>query len=150
MVDDNPDLAAAGVPKKMTFNKFSFHGVDLAALLNISTDELVELFIARASRRFRRNLTRKPMALIKFYVKKCETPLGEKPELVRPHVRNMIIVHEMIGSIIGVYNVKTFHQVKIKPEIICHYLAEFYVPYKLVKHDRYGIGAIHSLRFILK
>jgi len=53
------------VPKKRTFKKFSFRGVDLDALLDMSTDELVKLFTARARRRFQRGLTRKPMALIK-------------------------------------------------------------------------------------
>lgn len=43
--------AAAGVPKKRTFKKFSFRGVDLDALLDMSTDELVKLFTARARRR---------------------------------------------------------------------------------------------------
>lgn len=52
-------------PKKRTFKKFSFRGVDLDALLDMSTDELVKLFSARARRRFQRGLTRKPMALIK-------------------------------------------------------------------------------------
>ncbi|GMQ01402.1 hypothetical protein CsSME_00048053 [Camellia sinensis var. sinensis] len=52
-------------PKKRTFKKFSFRGVDLDALLDMSTDELVKLFTARARRRFQRGLKRKPMALIK-------------------------------------------------------------------------------------
>lgn len=46
------DVAAAGVPKKRTFKKFSFRGVDLDALLDMSTDELVKLFTARARRRY--------------------------------------------------------------------------------------------------
>jgi len=58
-------VAAGAVPKKRTFKKFSFRGVDLDALLDMSTDELVKLFSARARRRFQRGLTRKPMALIK-------------------------------------------------------------------------------------
>lgn len=41
---------AAGQPKKRTFKKFSFRGVDLDALLDMSTDELVKLFNARARR----------------------------------------------------------------------------------------------------
>lgn len=60
----------------------------------------------------------------------------------------MIIVPEMIGSIVGVYNGKTFNQVEIKPEMIGHYLAEFSISYKPVKHGRPGIGATHSSRFI--
>ncbi|KAL5831188.1 hypothetical protein ACOSQ4_016542 [Xanthoceras sorbifolium] len=81
-------------------------------------------------------------------VLKREAPAGEKPEPVRTHLRNMIIVPEMIGSIIGVYNGKTFNQVEIKPEMIGHYLAEFSISYKPVKHGRPGIGATYSSRFI--
>ncbi|KAG6785835.1 hypothetical protein POTOM_007422 [Populus tomentosa] len=188
MADVETDVAAAGQPKKRTFKKFSFRGVDLDALLDMSTDELVKLFPARARRRFQRGLKRKPMALIKKLRKavrffnpyimsvlilpismliecsiinggklwnccalmsvKREAPPGEKPEPVRTHLRNMIIVPEMIGSIIGVYNGKTFNQVEIKPEMISHYLAEFSISYKPVKHGRPGIGATHSSRFI--
>ena len=47
------DVAVAGQPpKKRTFKKFSFRGVDLDALLDMSTDDLVKLFTARARRRF--------------------------------------------------------------------------------------------------
>ncbi|XP_045826078.1 uncharacterized protein LOC123918140 isoform X2 [Trifolium pratense] len=147
--DVEPEVAAQGVPKKRTFKKFSFRGVDLDSLLDMKTDELVKLFSARARRRFQRGLTRKPMALVKKLRKaKREAPAGEKPEPVRTHLRNMIIVPEMIGSIIGVYNGKTFNQVEIKPEMIGHYLAEFSISYKPVKHGRPGIGATHSSRFI--
>ncbi|KAK1263597.1 40S ribosomal protein S15 [Acorus gramineus] len=52
----------------------------------------------------------------------------------------------MIGSIIGVYNGKTFNQVEIKLEMIGHYLAEFSISHKPVKHGRLGIGATHSSR----
>ncbi|CAL0313820.1 unnamed protein product [Lupinus luteus] len=151
MAEVEADVAAAigQVPKKRTFKKFSFRGIDLDALLDLSTEELAKLFSARARRRFKRGLTRKPLALIKKLRKaKREAPAGEKPEPVRTHLRNMIIVPEMIGSIIGVYNGKTFNQVEIKPEMIGHYLAEFSISYKPVKHGRPGIGATHSSRFI--
>ena len=38
----------------------------------------------------------------------------EKPEVVKTHLRNMIVVPEMIGSVIGVYNGKTFNQIEVK------------------------------------
>ncbi|XP_010475077.1 PREDICTED: 40S ribosomal protein S15-1-like [Camelina sativa] len=149
MADVEQEVAAVEVPKKRTFKKFAFRGVDLDALLDMSTDELVKLFPSRIRRRFSRGLTRKPMALIKkLRTAKREAPQGEKPEPVRTHLRNMIIVPEMIGSIIGVYNGKTFNQVEIKPEMIGHYLAEFSISYKPVKHGRPGVGATHSSRFI--
>ncbi|XP_047956171.1 40S ribosomal protein S15-4-like [Salvia hispanica] len=149
MADANPDVAVAQQPKKRTFKKFSFKGVDLDALLDMPIDELVKLLGARQRRRFQRGLNRKPMALIKKLRKaKLEAPAGEKPALVRTHLRNMIIVPEMIGSVLGVYNGKTFNPVEIKPEMIGHYLAEFSISYKPVKHGRPGIGATHSSRFI--
>ncbi|MQL05699.1 30S ribosomal protein S19, partial [Escherichia coli] len=55
---------------------------------------------------------------------------------------------ELISIIISVDNGKAFNQVEIKPEMIGHYLAEFSISYKPVKHGRPGIGATHSSRFI--
>ena len=43
----------AGGKGRRTFRKFSYRGVDLDQLLDMSTDELVELFPARARRRYR-------------------------------------------------------------------------------------------------
>ncbi|KAK8472232.1 hypothetical protein PHAVU_002G148550 [Phaseolus vulgaris] len=40
------DVAVTGLSKKRTFKKLSFRGVDLDALLVMSTDELVKLFNA--------------------------------------------------------------------------------------------------------
>ncbi|KAM1682559.1 hypothetical protein EV1_033495 [Malus domestica] len=46
MADVEADVVAARIPKKRTFKKFSFRGVNLDALLDMSTDELVKLFSA--------------------------------------------------------------------------------------------------------
>lgn len=140
---------ADAADRKRSFRKFTFRGVDLEQLLDMGSDELIGLFHARARRRFQRGLKRKPLALIKKLRKaKKDTPEGEKPEPVRTHLRNMIIVPEMIGSMIGVYNGKTFNQIEVKPEMVGHYLGEFSISYKPVKHGRPGIGATNSSRFI--
>lgn len=39
--------------------------------------------------------------------------------MVKTHLRNMVIVPEMIGSIIGIYNGKTFNQVEIRVSWHC-------------------------------
>jgi small subunit ribosomal protein S15e len=117
---------------------------------------------ARARRKFQRGLKRKPMGLIKKLRKaKKEAPPNEKPAVVKTHLRDMIVVPEMIGSVIGIYNGKVrlrrvcvggrltgwrgqvFNSVEIKPEMTGHYLAEFSCSYKPVKHGRPGIGATH-------
>jgi len=109
----------------------------------------VEIVHARARRRFQRGLKRRPMGLIKKLRKaKKEALPNEKPAVVKTHLRDMIIVPEMIGSVVGIYNGKVFNSVEIKPEMVGHYLGEFSVSYKPVKHGRPGIGATHSSRFI--
>nr|ABW90420.1 putative ribosomal protein S15 [Barentsia elongata] len=145
MADDQ----AVALKKKRTFRKYQYRGVDLDQLLDMSTEDLMKLFTCRIRRRFTRGLKRKPMALLKRLRKaKKEAPAMEKPAVVKTHLREMIVVPEMIGSVVGVYNGKTFNQVEVKPEMVGHYLGEFSITYKPVKHGRPGIGATHSSRFI--
>merc|ERR1712072_469087 len=67
--------------------------------------------------------------------------IREKPSTVKTHLRNMIILPQMVGGVIGVYNGKDFVTVEIKPAMIGRYLGEFSITYKPVKHGRPGIGA---------
>ena len=68
---------------------------------------LLKMVHARARRRFQRGLKRRPMGLIKKLRKaKKEALPNEKPAVVRTHLRDMIIVPEMIGSVVGIYNGK--------------------------------------------
>ena len=96
------------------------------SLLDLGSDELRDVVHARARRRINRGLKRKPMGLIKKLRKaKQEAKPNEKPDLVKTHLRDMIVVPEMIGSVIGIYSGKEFNQVEIKPEMVGHYLGEF-------------------------
>ena len=52
------------------------------------------------------------MGLIKKLRKaKKEALPNEKPAVVKTHLRDMIIVPEMIGSVVGIYNGKVRHLV---------------------------------------
>ena len=151
MADAEPEVEAAPVKKKSRqFRKFTYRGVDLDKLLDLTHEELMDMVCARPRRRFTRGLKRKPMALIKRLrkAKKECAHADEKPATIKTHLRNMIIVPEMIGSVCGVYNGKSFTTVEIKPEMIGHYLAEFSISYRPVSHGRPGIGATNSSRFI--
>jgi small subunit ribosomal protein S15e len=100
---------------------------------------------ARARRKLQRGNI--PLGFIRR-LRKAKKSGGEKPAIVKTHFRNMIIVPEMVASIIGVYNGLDFTQVEIKPNMIGHYLGEFSITYKPVKHGRPGVGATNSSRFI--
>jgi len=134
---------------KKRFKKFTFRGMEIEELLELSSTNLIEAFGSRARRRFSRGLQQKPITLIqKLRRAKKIKKLNEKPPLILTHLRNMIIVPEMIGNLIGVYNGKTFTQVEIKPEMIGHYLGEFSITYKPIKHGRPGVGASSSSKFV--
>uniref|UniRef100_A0A2K5R9A8 40S ribosomal protein S15 n=1 Tax=Cebus imitator TaxID=2715852 RepID=A0A2K5R9A8_CEBIM len=110
-------MAEVEQKKKRTFRKFTYRGMDLDQLL---------LDIARQQRRLNLGLRRKQHSLLKRLRKaKKEVPPMEKPEVVKTHLRDVIILPEMVGSMVVVYSSKTFNQ-----------------------HGRLGIGATHSSRFI--
>ena len=108
------------------------------------------------------------MGLIKKLRKaKKEAPPNEKPTVVKTHLRDMIIVPEMIGSVVGIYNGKVlrysldrcvprrdvllqvFNSVEIKPEMTGHYLAEFSCSYRPVKHGRPGVCSPVTIAYVL-
>ncbi|XP_010484027.1 PREDICTED: 40S ribosomal protein S15-6 [Camelina sativa] len=157
MAINEPEFATAVAvaTKERTFKKFSFRGFNVDALLKMSNFDLAKLFNARVRRRFYRGLKKRPLILIKK-LRKAKKEASEenkkKPEAVKTHLRNMIIVPEMIGSVVGVHNGKNFNEVVIKPEMIGHYLAEFSMTCKKVNHSRpriCGCGCFRrSTRFI--
>lgn len=108
MVDDQ-------VKKRRPFKTFTYRGVDLDQLVKCSQTELKKLFPCRIRRKLNRGLKKKPQALLrKLRRAKKEAPAQEKPAFVKTHLRNMIILPEMVGSIVGIYNGKEFNQVEIK------------------------------------
>jgi len=136
----------AGKSRK-PFRRFFYRGLEVHKLLDLTHAELMKLLHARARRRFARGtVTGK---LIKRLRKaKKEAAADEKPETIKTHLRDMIIVPEMVASVVGVYNGLSYTQVEIKPDMIGHYLGEFSITYKPVKHGRAGVGAANSARFI--
>merc|ERR1711916_206146 len=91
----------------------------------------------------------KKKALInKLRAAKKAAPPGEKPAVVKTHLRNMVVLPEMIGSVLGIYNGKVYNVTEVKPEMVGYYLGEFSITYKPIRHGRPGIGATNSSRFI--
>jgi small subunit ribosomal protein S19 len=68
--------------------------------------------------------------------------------VVKTHVRDMIILPEMVGVTVLVHNGKEFISVEIKPEMIGHYLGEFAISNRPVKHGTPGIGASRSSMYV--
>jgi len=67
---------------------------------------------------------------------------------IKTHARDMVILPEMVGLKILVHNGKEFVPVEVKPEMIGHYLGEFAITNKPVKHGTPGIGASRSSMYV--
>eukprot|EP00121_Abeoforma_whisleri_P007804 Awhi_evm1s7137 len=137
--------------RRKIVKRFSYRGVELNDLLELSINDFSQHVNARARRRIARGglkKSRQSHLLERLRkAKKLVTEDDPKPPVVKTHVRNMIIVPEMIGSVCGVYNGKTFNQVEVKPEMVGMYLGEFSITYKPVNHQKKGLGGAKA-RFI--
>jgi small subunit ribosomal protein S19 len=67
---------------------------------------------------------------------------------LKTHVRDLIILPEMVGMQIQVHNGKEFVAMAIRPEMIGHYLGEFAITNKPVRHGTPGIGASRSSMYV--
>eukprot|EP00823_Brevimastigomonas_motovehiculus_P003517 TRINITY_DN215_c0_g1_i1.p1 TRINITY_DN215_c0_g1~~TRINITY_DN215_c0_g1_i1.p1 ORF type:complete len:202 (+),score=67.91 TRINITY_DN215_c0_g1_i1:661-1266(+) len=130
------------------FRKFFYRGYEVHKLLDLSHRELMKLMHARVRRRFQRGHVPNNLMRRLRKAKRDAARSGDKPKVIKTHLRNMVIIPEMVGSVIGVHNGKEFTQVEIKPDMIGHYLGEFAISYKPVKHGRPGVGATNSSRII--
>merc|ERR1712127_1040372 len=124
------------VKKRRTFKKFSYRGVELDKLLDLSTEELVNMMNSRHRRAYRRGIKRRHTTVINRMRKaKKNCPAQEKPSAVKTHCRNLTVLPEMVGNIVGVYNGKQFLGIEIKPEMIGTYLGEYGISYKPTRHE---------------
>ncbi|MFH0973831.1 MAG: ribosomal protein S19 family protein [Candidatus Micrarchaeota archaeon] len=72
---------------------------------------------------------------------KKEVKESKPAKPLRTHFREMVILPEMVGSRIQVYDGKTFIDINIIPEMMGHRLGEYAITTKMVKHGGPGIGA---------
>ncbi len=121
--------------------EFTYRGYSLLELQEMPFDKFVELLPARARRTINRGLNDEQ----KTFVDKVRT--NEK-EVLRTHRREIIILPDFVGRRIDVYNGKEFVRVDIKPEMIGHYLGEFALTRKPVKHSGPGVGATRSSKYM--
>lgn len=127
--------------------EFMYRGYTLDQLKQLPMDEFIKLLPSRQRRSLLRGLTPQQKILLEKLRKLRKGEEGEK-NVLKTHCRDMIILPEMVGLTILVYNGKEFLPVKIRPEMVGHYLGEFSSPIKKVVHGTPGIGASRSSMYV--
>jgi len=125
--------------------EFRLRGYTLEELQQMSLSELAEILNARARRTLKRGLSPENKKLLEKIRKYKKLGINK---VIRTHRRDMLILPEMVGMKIAVHNGKEFVEVTITPEMIGHYLGEFAMTNKIVKHSSPGKGATRSSKFL--
>ncbi len=127
--------------------EFAYRGYSLSQLQGLSMDEFIGLLPARQRRSLHRGLSSEHRIFLEKTRKAKAIGQGEVAT-VRTHLRDMIILPEMVGVTIAVHNGKEFVNVEIKSEMVGHYLGEFAITNKPVRHGTPGIGASRSSMYV--
>ncbi|MDH7563309.1 MAG: 30S ribosomal protein S19 [Candidatus Bathyarchaeota archaeon] len=128
--------------------EFTYRGLALSQLQEMSMDEFINMLPSRQRRSLRRGLKPEQRILLeKMRLAKEATRTGGSMQ-VKTHVRDMIVLPEMVGVSVHVHNGKEFVKVEIQPEMIGHYLGEFAITNKPVRHGTPGIGASRSSMYV--
>jgi len=128
------------------WRNFRYRGKTLEELLNMSMDEFIKLLPARQRRSLRRGFTEEQKRLLEKVRKIVRTDKYDK--VIKTHVRDMIILPEMVGLKFAVYNGKEFVEFQVVPEMIGHYIGEFSITTKKVEHGEPGLKATKSSLFL--
>jgi len=129
--------------------EFHYRGLTQTDLSVMSMDEFIRLLPSRQRRSLQRGLSPEQRKLLEAIRKTKETlEKGQKTTPIKTHARDMIILPEMVGVTLLVHSGKEFTSIEIKPEMIGHYLGEFAITNKPVKHGTPGIGASRSSMYV--
>lgn len=126
------------LPKRK--GEYTYRGKTLADLQKLSLEEFAELLPSRQRRTIKRGIGDEH--------KKLMNKVKNGENNIRTHLRDMIILPDMVGLTLEIYNGKQFERVEVIPEMLGHYFGEFSLTRKRVSHGSAGVGATKSSKFV--
>ena len=121
--------------------EFTYRGYTLEELLAMPFDEVLSLMPSRVRRSLTRGLNEEQRTSF-------EKIKSGKYKVVKTHRRDIPIVPELVGKTVAVHNGKEFKEFEIRAEMIGHFLGEFAMTRKSVRHSGPGVGATRSSKFL--
>jgi small subunit ribosomal protein S19 len=120
--------------------EFTYRGFRLEELRKMGMSELMPVMPSRVRRKITRGLTKGEENLLSRF--------RNGDTRIRTHLRDMVIMPEMVGREVEIYNGKEFLKVEIQPEAVFHYFGEFALTRRKVTHGSAGIGATRSSKYV--
>jgi small subunit ribosomal protein S19 len=126
--------------------EFTYRGHTLEELQAMDVTEVAELLPARQRRTIRRGLSDEHEKLLEKAREADPDETANDP--IRTHLRDIPILPEFVDKTFAVHDGQSFERVRVRPEMIGHYLGEFQLTRKDVEHGQAGIGATRSSKFV--
>jgi small subunit ribosomal protein S19 len=124
--------------------EFTYRGKTLDELKKLDVREFAKYLRSRQ----RRSVLRQFQKIEKF-VSRAKAKDNRKG-VIRTHQRDLVVVPEMVGMKINVYNGQNFMAVNITGEMLGHKLGEFALTRARIKHGKAGVGATKGTKFKAK
>ena len=119
----------------MAKKEFIYRGKTLEELQKMELKDFMNLLPSRERRSLKRGLTEQEKILMKEL---------ENKNNVKTHCRDLIVLPQIVGKQIRIYNGKSFEMVQIEPEMIGLRLGALALTRKSVAHSSPGVGATKS------
>ncbi len=120
--------------------QFTYKGKTLEELKAMDVREFAKYLRSRQRRTVLRQFQK-----IEEFINRAKTKLERKKQ-IKTHQRDLVVVPEMVGLKIHVYNGNKFVPVEIIEEMLGHKLGEFAPTRARVSHGSAGVGATKGSR----
>jgi small subunit ribosomal protein S19 len=121
--------------------EFTFRGHTLDELKAMSIEDFSELLPSRLRRSIERGASHEQEKLYR------QMQAGV-PGPYRTHRRDIVIFPFMVGKRFQIHTGKEFVDVDVQSDMLGHYVGEFALTRKSVKHTGPGVGATRSSKFL--
>ena len=115
--------------------EFTYRGKTIEELKKLDVREFAKYLRSREKRNVLRQFQK-----IETFIERSKKKIRNKKS-VRTHQRDLVVVPEMVGMRIQIYNGKAFISVDIIGEMLGHKFGEFALTRTRVKHSKAGVGA---------
>ena len=120
--------------------EFTYKGLTIEELQKLDVREFAKYLKSRQRRTVLRGFQK-----VEDFINRSREKQS-KDKKIRTHQRDLVIVPQMIGMKISIYNGNTFVPIEVTGEMLGHKFGEFAPTRSKVKHSSAGVGATKGTR----
>lgn len=120
--------------------EFTYCGMTMDELQELSFEEVLPLLPARARRSLKRG--------IKPNQEKFWKHVDDDKPVIKTHRRDIVVLPKLVGRKVSVYKGNGWIEFEVQPEMIGHFLGEYALTRRFEKHTGPGVGATKSSKYM--